>query len=61
MGCCFLLADGDASVMIDTGMVGEPIFIAQDLDDAGKALAAEQLEESMNACERRAEALLRLV
>ena len=27
MGCCHLLEDGDASVMIDTGMVGEPIFI----------------------------------
>lgn len=27
MGCCHLLADGDASVMIDTGMVGEPFFI----------------------------------
>lgn len=27
MGCCHLLEDGDASVMIDTGMVGEPLFI----------------------------------
>lgn len=27
MGCCYLLADGDASVLIDTGMVGEPFFI----------------------------------
>jgi len=27
MGWCFLLADGDASVMIDTGMVGEPFLI----------------------------------
>lgn len=27
MGCCHLLADGAASVMIDTGMVGEPFFI----------------------------------
>lgn len=27
MGNCFLLADGDASVMIDTGLVGEPFFI----------------------------------
>lgn len=27
MGCCFLLADGDASVMIDTGLVGETILI----------------------------------
>ena len=24
MGCCHLLEDGDASVMIDTGMVVEP-------------------------------------
>jgi len=27
MSCCHLLEDGDASVMIDTGMVGEPFFI----------------------------------
>lgn len=27
MGCCFLLEAGDASAMIDTGMVGEPFFI----------------------------------
>lgn len=27
MGCCFLLANGDASVMIDTGMVGEPFLL----------------------------------
>ncbi|MCW5555771.1 MAG: MBL fold metallo-hydrolase [Verrucomicrobiae bacterium] len=27
MGCCHLLEDGEASVMIDTGMVGEPFFI----------------------------------
>ncbi len=27
MGCCFVLADGDASVMIDTGLVGEPFWI----------------------------------
>lgn len=27
MCCCHLLADGDASVMIDTGLVGEPFFI----------------------------------
>lgn len=27
MGCCFLLHDGDNSVMIDTGMVGEPFFL----------------------------------
>jgi glyoxylase-like metal-dependent hydrolase (beta-lactamase superfamily II) len=29
MGCCFLLEDGDNSVMIDTGLFGEPIFIRQ--------------------------------
>ena len=27
MGCCFLLEDGDNSVMIDTGLFGETIFI----------------------------------
>jgi glyoxylase-like metal-dependent hydrolase (beta-lactamase superfamily II) len=27
MGCCFLLEDGEASVMIDTGLFGEMIFI----------------------------------
>lgn len=27
MGCCFLLADGDTSVLIDTGLVGEPFLI----------------------------------
>ena len=27
MGCCFLLADDDASVMIDAGLVGEPFLI----------------------------------
>lgn len=27
MGCCHLLEEGDASVMIDTGMIGEPLFI----------------------------------
>jgi glyoxylase-like metal-dependent hydrolase (beta-lactamase superfamily II) len=27
MGCCFLLHDGDQSVMIDTGLFGETIFI----------------------------------
>ena len=27
MGCCFLLADGGNSVMIDTGLFGEPVFI----------------------------------
>lgn len=27
MSCCHLLADGDASVMIDTGLAGEPFLI----------------------------------
>ena len=27
MGCCFLLEDGDNSIMIDTGLFGETIFI----------------------------------
>lgn len=27
MGCCHLLEDGDASVMLDTGMLGEPWLI----------------------------------
>src|SRR6478609_104013 len=27
MGCCHVLEDGDASVMIDTGLVGEPFSI----------------------------------
>jgi glyoxylase-like metal-dependent hydrolase (beta-lactamase superfamily II) len=27
MGCCHLLVDGDASVMIDAGLAGEPFFI----------------------------------
>src|SRR6187401_2229613 len=27
MGCCHLLADGEASVMIDAGLVGEPVLI----------------------------------
>jgi len=27
MGCCHLLEEGDASVLIDTGLVGEPFFI----------------------------------
>ena len=27
MGCCFLLEDGDASVMIDTGLIGETFFV----------------------------------
>lgn len=35
MGCCFLLADGDASVLIDTGLVGEPFFIRRLLRKLG--------------------------
>src|SRR5262245_9277967 len=27
MSCCFLLADGDRSVMIDTGLYGEPLLV----------------------------------
>jgi glyoxylase-like metal-dependent hydrolase (beta-lactamase superfamily II) len=27
MGCCHLLEDGDASALIDTGMIGEPFLI----------------------------------
>jgi len=27
MSCCFLLADGDDSVMIDTGLFGEPLLV----------------------------------
>lgn len=27
MSCCHLLEDGDASVMIDTGLAGEPLYI----------------------------------
>lgn len=42
-------------------VVGEPIFIPPNLDDAGKERAAEQLEEAINACERRAEEMLGLV
>jgi lysophospholipid acyltransferase (LPLAT)-like uncharacterized protein len=42
-------------------VVGEPIFVPSDLDDAGKERVAEQLEEAINTCESRAEALLGLV
>src|SRR5450631_4045878 len=37
MGCCFLLADGDNSVMIDTGLFGEMIFIRRKLKQLGLA------------------------
>ena len=35
MGCCHLLAGGGASVMIDTGLVGEPILIRRLLRKLG--------------------------
>src|SRR5438045_3450015 len=35
MGCCFLLADGDDSVMIDTGLFGEIFFIRHKLKQLG--------------------------
>jgi glyoxylase-like metal-dependent hydrolase (beta-lactamase superfamily II) len=35
MGCCFLLADGDQSVMLDTGLVGETYFIRRKLRQLG--------------------------
>jgi glyoxylase-like metal-dependent hydrolase (beta-lactamase superfamily II) len=35
MGCCFLLADGDNSVMLDTGLIGEMFFIRRKLRQLG--------------------------
>jgi len=35
MGCCHLLEDGNASVMIDTGMVGEPFLIRRLVHNLG--------------------------
>lgn len=35
MGCCHLLEDGDASVMIDTGMIGEPFLIRRKVRKLG--------------------------
>ena len=35
MGCCFLLEDGDHSVMIDTGLFGEMRFIRRKLKQLG--------------------------
>jgi glyoxylase-like metal-dependent hydrolase (beta-lactamase superfamily II) len=35
MGCCFLLADGDNSVMLDTGLFGEMFFIRRKLRQLG--------------------------
>ena len=37
MGCCHLLADGDASVMIDTGLFGEPVWIRRRVRKLGLA------------------------
>lgn len=41
-------------------VVGEPIFVPQSLDDAGKERAAEELEAAINQVEQRAEMLLGL-
>lgn len=35
MSCCFLLADGDRTVMIDTGLYGEPLLIKRRLRRLG--------------------------
>ena len=35
MGCCFLLVDGDHSVMIDTGLFGETFLIRRKLKQLG--------------------------
>src|SRR5262245_2628313 len=35
MGCCFLLADGDNSVMIDTGLFGESLLVRRRLRRLG--------------------------
>lgn len=37
MGCCFLLADGDASVMLDTGLFGEMFLIRRKVKQLGLA------------------------
>jgi glyoxylase-like metal-dependent hydrolase (beta-lactamase superfamily II) len=42
MGCCHLLADGHTGVMIDTGMVGEPMLIRRLLRKLGLRPAAIQ-------------------
>ena len=39
-------------------VLGEPLFVAADLDEEGKAQAAEALEAAINRCERRAEELV---
>jgi glyoxylase-like metal-dependent hydrolase (beta-lactamase superfamily II) len=42
MGCCFLLRDGDCSVMIDAGLVGEPFLIRRLFRRLGLAPASLQ-------------------
>lgn len=39
-------------------VVGETQFVSPNLDEAGKEQAAEALERAINACEKRAEALM---
>jgi lysophospholipid acyltransferase (LPLAT)-like uncharacterized protein len=39
-------------------VVGEPLFVASDLDAEGKERAAEELERAINACEERAEEMV---
>ncbi len=39
-------------------VVGEPIYIPQDLDEAGEAAALETVARAINACEARAESLM---
>jgi lysophospholipid acyltransferase (LPLAT)-like uncharacterized protein len=39
-------------------VVGEPVFLPPDLDEAGKERAAEEIEAAINACEARAESLM---
>src|SRR5579872_3274799 len=39
-------------------VVGEPIFVPADLDDADKERAAEEVERAINACENRAEEMM---
>ena len=36
-------------------VVGDPIFVAADLDEAGKQAAAEEVEAALNAVQARAE------
>jgi lysophospholipid acyltransferase (LPLAT)-like uncharacterized protein len=42
-------------------VVGEPMFVPSDADEAGKKRAAESLEAAINACEERAESLMGFV